>query len=51
MGKDRRGEKTPYIGNAKPFGGRGRDVSAAEATGKRVTNETQADDHCEDIPF
>jgi hypothetical protein len=36
MGKDRRGEKTPYVGNAKPFGAStaGRDVPASEATKK-----------------
>jgi hypothetical protein len=56
LGKERRlaGERGPILGNWKDLDGArqpaGRDVSAAEAR-KQVTNETQADDHCEDIPF
>lgn len=56
MGKERRGEKTPYVGNAKPFGsGAGRDVPAAEATRKSqpaARPAPPADDEEEtDIPF
>ena len=62
MGKERRGEKTPYVGNAKPFGSStaGRDVSAAEATRKTAGQHqqakqdgyaTQPDDEIDDIPF
>jgi len=60
MGKERRGEKTPYVGNAKPFGsggsggnGAGRDVSAQEAT--RRSQPAQAapaqDEDDSEIPF
>jgi hypothetical protein len=56
MGKDRRGEKTPYVGNAKPFGGAGRDVSASEArkqpAGKQRDNgAVEPDDDMDAIPF
>ena len=57
LGKDRRlaGEKGPILGNWKDLDGgnqrAGRDVSAQEATKKRVTNETQAEDETDDIPF
>lgn len=46
MGKDRRGEKTPYVGNAKPFGEAGRDRTAAEARqGTRTSTAPPAADH------
>jgi hypothetical protein len=63
MGKERRGEKTPYIGNAKPFGSNvsqpdqhsrrnpmgGVDRTASEAMGKR---DNGANDEVEDdVPF
>lgn len=57
MGKERRGEKTPYIGNAKPFGagtsGKGRDVPASEAVRKTAPAQaTQPDDGDDsDVPF
>lgn len=57
LGKDRRlaGEKGPILGNWKNLDSSnhrpGRDVSAAAATGKRVTNETKPEDDCDDIPF
>ena len=57
LGKDRRlaGEKGPILGNWKDLDGgnqrAGRDVSAQEATKKRVTNETQPDDETDDVPF
>jgi len=57
VGKERReaGEKGAILGNWKDLDGdgqrQGRDVSAPEATGKRVTNETQPDDDCDEIPF
>lgn len=50
MGKDRRGEKTPYVGNAKNFGG-GTKGDSKPAGQKQVTNETQPDDDTDDIPF
>ena len=65
MGKERRGEKTPYIGNMKPFGGSstiqpdqnsrrnpmgGVDRTASEAMGKPA-GTTQPDDETDDIPF
>ena len=57
VGKERReaGEKGQILGNWKNLDGgnqrQGRDVSAQEATKKRVTNETQPEDETDDIPF
>ena len=48
------GIKGPIIGNWRHFEVKGRDVSAQEATRKsekRVTNETQPDEDCSDVPF
>lgn len=57
LGKDRRDEKTPYVGNAKPIGGGGRDrtpqdgyrqgSSAARDNG----GSTPGFDDDSDIPF
>jgi len=60
MGKDRRGEKTPYVGNMKPFGDGGnprggRDVAAKDATyrGNKSAPQKPADDDgdFDDVPF
>jgi hypothetical protein len=54
LGKDRKGEKSDYVGNAKPIGGgAGRDVSAAEATRRTAPAQaTQPDDEeVDDVPF
>lgn len=60
LGKERRGEKTPYIGNMKPFGSapaRGRDVPASEARMKHQQAKGNAyqpqddDEEGDAIPF
>jgi len=53
MGKDRRGEKTPYVGNAKPFGEKGRDRTAQEARGQRDNGAGSPSSDLDDgeIPF
>lgn len=66
MGKDRRGEKTPYVGNMKPFGGSsnaqpdqhsrrnpmgGVDRTANEALGKRDNGGSEPDEEIDDVPF
>ncbi len=59
MGKERRGEKTPYVGNMKPFGDGGnprggRDVPASEARTRSTAprQQTPPDDEEEtDVPF
>ena len=38
MGKDRKGEKTPYVGNAKPFGESALGITSPEY-GKRETSQ------------
>lgn len=51
LGKDRKGEKSDYVGNAKPIGGgQGRDVPASEAMKKRDNQASEPDD-CDEIPF
>ena len=53
LGKERKGEKSDYVGNAKQIGGGngpGRDVSAAEAMKKRDNSASEPDAE-EDIPF
>ncbi len=55
LGKERKGEKSDYVGNAKPIGGNqrpGRDVSAQEATRKApATPVAPVDDEDETFPF
>jgi hypothetical protein len=60
LGKDRKGEKSDYVGNAKPIGGStaGRDVPAAEAMRKPSQHEQAKqnayvadDDDSDSIPF
>ncbi len=52
MGKDRKGEKTPYVGNAKPIGGQQQAAPArsADQGGARPPAQTP-DDEDDDIPF
>jgi hypothetical protein len=57
LGKERKGEKSEYVGNAKPIGGGqgGRDIAAKDATyrGNKSAPQTPADDDEDDttIPF
>jgi hypothetical protein len=60
LGKDRKGEKSDYVGNAKPIGGStaGRDVSAAEAMRKpsqhqqaKQSDYQTGEEAEDDIPF
>jgi len=54
LGKDRKGEKSDYVGNAKTLGGgAGRDVSAQEAMKKPAARDNSASepDDSDDIPF
>jgi hypothetical protein len=56
LGKDRKGEKSDYVGNAKPIGGgQGRDVPANEAVKRTAPaqrdNQASEPDDCDDIPF
>ena len=57
LGKERKGEKSDYVGNAKEIGGgsgAGRDVSAQEAVRRQPAGQaaaTQAEDETDDIPF
>jgi len=66
LGKDRKGEKSDYVGNAKPIGGStgqpdqhsrrnpmgGTDRTANEALGKRDNSASEPDDmDFEDVPF
>ena len=49
MGKDRRGEKTPYVGNAQPLGQRSPNQNNAAPPPLAAMNDSlDADD---DIPF
>jgi hypothetical protein len=54
LGKDRKGEKSDYVGNAKTLGGgAGRDLTAAEATRRsQPAQAAPAQEEAEDdIPF
>ena len=52
LGKDRRGEKTPYIGNAKLLGKSGSPRQDAHNTAKANAYQPQPqDDDTDDIPF
>ena len=49
MGKDRKGERTPYVGNAKPFGhGSTQSQPSSQAHQKP---RAQQDDEDDSIPF
>jgi hypothetical protein len=54
LGKDRRDEKTPYVGNAKPIGGGGRDRTPQDGYRSKEPYAGKADppsDNDDDIPF
>jgi len=51
LGKDRKGEKSDYVGNAKPIGGgQGRDVPASEAMRRNEPAPPQRDNSAADGP-
>lgn len=49
MGKERKGEKTPYIGNASPFGKSNRSPNQNGATPPQTL--AAMDDELDEIPF